>query len=222
MDLTDPKFIQAFMKSKEASVKNIPTIFHSLVQTSKSMKESYDPEKNYLESQFQKIIIPTYFQLVKEGNQEKVLSFIDQLSIYELFLLSKHYENLFFDLRTSTIQNISKDHYQNLDQREKRALIKRYIFLEQSKILSEMLEYAIPLTKRLNKFVEDNIYIFADILAREDGNQITNYDLNVYIHPMSRYQNYYYKLFNNDDLPFYKINKDSYLKIIEEFLNLSI
>jgi hypothetical protein len=37
MDLTDPRLIQAFMRSKEAKTANVPSVFNKLIQTSKSM-----------------------------------------------------------------------------------------------------------------------------------------------------------------------------------------
>lgn len=202
--LTNPKFIQALMKSSEAKTENVPSLFNPMIQTSKSMKASYEPEKYFLESQFDKNIISVYHELSKSFFQqqdpavaiairEEIWSLIENLSEYEIYLLMKELESRFFGLRAAAIQKI-KTQYPNHMQ----SLMRREILLQQSEILKEMMEFGIPLTNKLHKYIQDNLYVFADIFSRNPEDKISGYDINVSPNPIEKYRNYYYKIFNTD------------------------
>jgi hypothetical protein len=228
MDLTDPRFIQAFMASKESKASNIPTVFNKLMQASKSMKETYQSEKYFLESQFEQKQIPVYLELVKlyqlkqdEDIRNQIYDFINSLSEYEMYLLTMYYENQLFGLRKSAIDKSLKLG-KSLTKRELYALMKRQIFLDQSVILKDLIDLGIPVTLRVSRYLNDNMYVFADILARNKDQLITGYDLNVYTYPLDKYRNYYYKLFYNDSFAsiFYGPNKDLILDKIKTYLSI--
>jgi hypothetical protein len=233
MDLTDPRFIQAFMKSEEAKTSNIPDLFNPMIRTSKSMKTTYEPEKYFLETQFEKNTLPQYFEMVKtfykqtdpikiKEAQEDIWRYIESLSEYEIYLLMHNYESQFFNLRMSAIEKAKASKLTSkLSSTDLAALIKREIFLQQSKILKEMMDFGIPSASKMLRYIDDNLYIFADIYSREEGNEITNYDFNVHVHPMTKYRNYYYKLFDNDNVNLYVPDRKIFLKRLENYLTLS-
>jgi hypothetical protein len=232
MDLTDPRFIQAFMRSKEAKTGNVPSVFNKLIQTSKSMKSTYEPEKEFLNRKFDRKTIPKYETLTKsfakEQNLEKanklkitILNFVENLSDYEIYLLVNEYENKFFGLRQNIINETTVE-FANLAQSKLQKLIKRKIFIEQSKLLKEMIDFGVPAPPKILNYITSNIYIFADIFSRLDEDLlITNFDFMLSPNPLSKYQAYYERLFEQE-MPFYdNQNKWNMLKQIKNYIKLT-
>lgn len=227
MDLTDPRFVQAFMKSKEGKTENIPTLFNPMIQTSKTMKTVYDSEKAYLESKFENKVIPEYLDYTMRFHQsktqekanaikEEIWTWLERLSEYEIRLIMRYYEKIFFGLRMDAIKKTIQNH-PNVEKKDQRALMKREIFIQQAMLLKDMMQFGIPLSNKLKKYIDDNLFIFADIFSRNQENLITNYDLNVYTYPLDKYRGYYYRLFELD-LPFYDQDKVENLRTIQTYL----
>lgn len=221
MDFTDPKFVQAFMKSEEANPSNISAVLTPLMKTSKSIRETYMPERNFLINQFIKkfVKLQTDFEQNKISKSE-MSNYISSLSDFEILLVASMMEKRFFDVRDKQIQLVSKQSNKKPADfiYKERALLKRLIFIEQAELLTEYLEVGYPMTPKLEKFIEDNMYIYADILSRQPEQLVTGYDFNTKIIPMSAYQNYYYNLFVSDT-DIYKQDKEYQLARIKNFLH---
>ena len=221
MDFTDPKFVQAFMKSEQASPNSISTILIPLMLTNKSIRETFIPEREFLIDQFTK----EFIQLVKDYQNDKskklkILEFLTNISDFEMLLIAKINERRFFDLKNEQIKIVSEQSGKNPSDflYKERALVKRRIFIEQAKLLEEFIDLGYPMTPKVEKFIEDNMYIYADILSRNPDQKITGYDFNTKIIPMSAYQNHYYKLFELD-VEIYKQDKQNQLAKIKQYLN---
>lgn len=232
MDLTDLRFVQAFMKSKEGKTGNVPSVFNKLIQTSKSMQSTYGPEKEFLNQKFDKKTIPKYQTLTKSFSKEQdlakvnklkttILNYVQNLSEYEIYLLMNEYESKFFGLRLNVINQTIAE-FINLEKSKLQKLNKRMIFIEQSKILKEMIQFGVPAPPKILNYITSNIYIFADIFSRLDEDLlITNFDFMLSPNPLSKYQAYYERLFEQE-MPFYdNQNKWNMLKQIKNYIKLT-
>ena len=221
MDFTDPKFVQAFMKSEEANPSNISAVFTPLMLSSKSIRETYLPERQFLIDEFTK----EFLHLLRDYKQNKVskiemLEFLTSVTNFELLLVAQINESRFFDLRDKQVKIVSEQSNKKPADflYKDRALLKRLIFIEQAKLLEEFIDLGYPMTPKLEKFIEENLYIYADILSRTPDQLISAYDFNTKIVPMSSYQNYYYRLFDSD-VDIYKQDKQTQLAKIKKYLD---